>query len=140
MNQEGAIDFNAPATTYAREDFPLLQADANIEALRSARLTSRWFVAALRREIGTALLLGIACGVLVALIVWIWRADWSAAFVIGGSIALSLISACLFGLGVPSLLHRFKLDPKIAAGPITLALADIFALVFYFTGAWVVFG
>jgi len=64
----------------------------------------------------------------------------SGVFVIGGSIAISLISACLFGLGVPSLLHRYKLDPKIAAGPITLALADFFALVFYFTSAWLVFG
>jgi magnesium transporter len=60
--------------------------------------------------------------------------------VIGATIALSLISACLFGLSVPSLLHRLKLDPKIAAGPITLALADFFALLFYFTGAWLVFG
>ena len=59
---------------------------------------------------------------------------------IGGSIALSLITACLFGLSVPSVLHRFNLDPKIAAGPITLGLADFFALLFYFTGAWLVFG
>ena len=86
----------------------------------------------------TALLLGLACGTLVSAIVWIWRADARAAFVIGGSIALSLVSACVIGLSVPSLLHRLKLDPKIAAGPVTLALADIFALVIYFTSAWVV--
>ena len=51
---------------------------------------------------------------------------------------VSLVSACLVGLCVPSLLHRLKLDPKIAAGPVTLALADIFALVIYFTSAWLV--
>ena len=111
-----------------------------IQALRSARVTWRWFVTAFRRELVTALLLGLACGILVAIIVWLWRRDALAAWVIGSSIALSLVTACLFGLGVPSLLHRFKLDPKIAAGPITLALADFFALVFYFTGAWLVFG
>jgi magnesium transporter len=83
-------------------------------------------------------LLGLACGMLVGAIAWIWRADTRGAFVIGGSIALSLVSACLFGLGVPSLLHRLKLDPKIAAGPVTLALADIFALVIYFTSAWLI--
>jgi magnesium transporter len=111
-----------------------------IQTLRSARLTWDWFVTTFRREFVTALLLGLACGSLVAAIVWIWRHDLLAAWVIGGSIALSLVTACLFGLGVPSVLHRFKLDPKIAAGPITLALADFFALVFYFTGAWLVFG
>ena len=59
----------------------------------------------------------------------------AAALAIGGSIALSLISASLFGLSVPSVLHRIKLDPKIAAGPITLAFADVFALLIYFTTA-----
>ncbi len=111
-----------------------------IQALRSARMTWHWFIGAFQREIVTALLIGIACGTLVALIVWFWRGDILAAYVIGGSIALSLVTACLFGLGVPSVLHWLKLDPKIAAGPVTLALADFFALVFYFTGAWLVFG
>jgi magnesium transporter len=110
-----------------------------IHALRSAGVTWSWFLGALRREIGTAVLLGLACGFLVSAIVWIWRHDARGAFVIGGSISLSLVSACLFGLSVPSLLHWLKLDPKIAAGPITLALADFVALVFYFTGAWLVF-
>ena len=106
-----------------------------IQALRSARPTWRWFISALRREMATALLLGLACGAVVGAIVWIWRHDMPAAFVIGGSIALSLVTACLFGLGVPSLLHWLKLDPKIAAGPVTLALADLFAVVLYFTSA-----
>ena len=109
-----------------------------IQALRSARLNWHWFVAAFRRELATALFLGLACGGLVAVIVWFWHSDVRAAGVIGGSIALSLVTACLFGLGVPSLLHHLKLDPKIAAGPVTLALADFFALVFYFTSAWIV--
>jgi len=109
-----------------------------IQALRSARVTLRWFVKALRREIATAILLGLACGSVVGALVWIWRNDLRGAFVIGGSIALSLVTACLFGLGVPSLLHWLRLDPKIAAGPVTLALADFFALLFYFTSAWIV--
>jgi magnesium transporter len=107
-----------------------------IQALRSAPLTWNWFATAFRRELAIATLLGLACGGFVALIVVAWRGDARAAGVIGGSIALSLVSACLFGLGVPSLLHHFKLDPKIAAGPVTLALADIFALLIYFTSAW----
>ena len=108
------------------------------QALRSVHVSWDWFKTAFRREILTALLLGLACGALVGVIVWSWRADVRGAFVIGGSIALSLVSACLIGLGVPSLLHAVKLDPKIAAGPVTLALADIFALVIYFTSAWLV--
>ncbi len=109
-----------------------------IQALRAVPVTWRWFAAALRKEFLTALLIGLSCGVLVGAIVWVWRKDVPGALVIGGSIAISLVSACLVGLCVPSLLHRFKLDPKIAAGPVTLALADTFALVIYFTSAWLV--
>jgi magnesium transporter len=106
-----------------------------IQMLRSAPVTWSWFATALRRELITAVLIGLGCGMIVAAIVIIWRHDPRAAAAIGGSIALSLVTACLFGLGVPSALHRFNLDPKIAAGPITLALADIFALLLYFTTA-----
>jgi len=42
------------------------------------------------------------------------------------------VTACLFGLSIPSLLHSLKLDPKIAAGPVTLAVTDFVALAFYF--------
>src|SRR5256885_617959 len=109
-----------------------------IQMLRSAPVTWGWFAAALRREFITALLLGLSCGSVVAAIVWFWKSDLPSAGAIGGSIALSLVTASLFGLGVPSFLHRLKLDPKIAAGPITLALADICALVLYFTAAHIV--
>jgi magnesium transporter len=122
------------------ESVSMQSMSVTIQTLHSARVTWRWFVSALRREVLTALLLAIACGTLVALIVWFWRHDIRGAFVIGGSIAASLVTACLFGLGVPSLLHRWKFDPKIAAGPITLALADFFALALYFTSAWLVLG
>src|SRR6266513_253317 len=109
-----------------------------IQMLRSAPVTWTWFKTALRREFITGVLIGLACGVVVAVIISLWRHDRRAAAAIGGSIALSLVTASLFGLAVPSLLHRFKLDPKIAAGPITLALADICALVLYFTAAHIV--
>ena len=109
-----------------------------IQNLRSASVTWRWFVAALRRELATAVLLGLGCGFFVSLVVMAWRHDARAAVVIGGSIALSLVTACVLGLSVPSLLHRYRLDPKIAAGPVTLAAADFIALVIYFTGAWLV--
>lgn len=106
-----------------------------IQALRVTPLTRRWFLGALRREAGTALLLGAGCGGTVAAVVWGWRGDARAAGVIGGSIAFSLLLACGWGLGIPSGLHALKLDPKIAAGPITLALTDICALALYFSAA-----
>ena len=120
------------------ESVSMQSMSVTIHALRSVPVTWRWLATAFRREVMTALLLGVACGLVVSAIVFMWRNDLAGAFVIGGSIAISLVSACILGLGVPSLIHRFKLDPKIAAGPVTLAVADFVALVIYFTSAWLV--
>lgn len=103
-----------------------------VQALRASRPSLRWFARALWREAGTALLLGAGCGSVVVSIISLWRGTGLPAFVIGGSVFLSLFSACLFGLTVPALLHWLKLDPKIAAGPLTLALTDVFTLLSYF--------
>lgn len=104
-----------------------------IQALRNQNPSRHWYLLTLRREIITALLLGAACGLLAGLIVFVWQRDEPAAFVIGVSVGFCLCAACVTGLSVPALLHALKLDPKIAAGPITLALSDIFTLLFYFS-------
>ena len=103
-----------------------------VQATHGAPFTWARFQRAFRKELATALLLGMASGLLVACVVWLWRHSLWAAAVIGLSIVLSVITACLMGFLVPSLLRRLKLDPKIAAGPVALALADIFTLLFYF--------
>jgi len=104
-----------------------------VHALRTTRPTLRWYVRTFWREAGTALLLGGACGLTVGLVVWLWRGAGLGAVTIGTSILLALCGACFFGLSVPALLHAVKLDPKIAAGPVTLAITDIFTLLFYFS-------
>jgi len=103
-----------------------------IQALRRSRPKLDWYLTMLRRELSTAFLLGLACGGTVAIITLLWRREAAPALVIGASILLSLGSACLMGLSVPTLLHALRLDPKIAAGPVTLALTDVFTLLFYF--------
>jgi len=109
-----------------------------IQALRSTKVNWHWFLHSLRRELFNAALLGSACGAVVGVIVRLWRNDLTAAFCIAATIAISLVTASLFGLSIPSLLHWLKLDPKIAAGPVTLAFADVAALALYFTIATLV--
>ena len=101
-----------------------------IHTLRFMPPTWRWYLQAFWREVGTVLLLGLACGATVASIAWLWRGAIWPTVVIGGGIVLSLCTACVLGLSIPATLHALRLDPKIAAGPVTLALTDIFTLLF----------
>jgi magnesium transporter len=106
-----------------------------VESLRGRTPDRVWLSRALRKEFGTALMLGGACGLIIGLVAWLWRGRPIVAAVIGGSIATSMLVACLIGLTVPTILHRLKLDPRIAAGPVSLALTDIFTLLTYFNVA-----
>lgn len=104
-----------------------------IIALRRTNPTLRWFARALWSEARTALLLGAACGLVVGLIVWLSHGSGLAAVAIGSGILFSICAACLFGLSIPTLLHKMKLDPKIAPGPVTLAITDIGTVLIYFS-------
>jgi magnesium transporter len=81
----------------------------------------------------TALLLGAACGFTVGLIVWLWHGAGMEAVSIGSSILLTLCAGSIVGLSVPTLLHKVRLDPKISAGPVTLAITDIITILIYFS-------
>lgn len=103
-----------------------------IQMLRAAQPTWRWYGRAIAKEGGAALLLGAACGAVVALIAWTWRGAAVEGSVIGGSIFAALVMACFLGLSVPTVLHALRWDLKVAAGPLTLGLTDICTVFFYF--------
>ncbi len=126
------LAFFLPLVLGMGESVSMQSMTLSIQNLRANRPTLAWFLTALRREAATAALLGLACGFAVFLIVWGWQRQPGAGAAIGLSVLLSFETSCLLGLGVPTLLHALKLDPKIAAGPITLAVADVATLFFYF--------
>jgi magnesium transporter len=138
LRQSLVLAFFLPLVLGLGESVSAQSMSVTIHSLRGARLSWKWFLVALLKELSLALMLGLACGLLVTAIAWMWRGDLMAASVIGLGILYSLIGACLFGLSVPALLHALHLDPKIASGPIALALADLFTLLCYFTLAAVV--
>jgi magnesium transporter len=84
------------------------------------------------KEIPVGILLGVACGGLVGLAAWLWQGMGLVGACILISIAISITLATLFGLLVPTLLRAVQRDPKVASGPITLAMTDLATLFCYF--------
>ncbi len=78
-----------------------------------------------RRDLGVALLLAAAVAVLTAAFAGAWLRQPRLALVLLLGVFSSVSLAAAIGRGVPLLLHRWKLDLKIAAGPVALALADM---------------
>lgn len=103
-----------------------------LQAMHHSNPTLKWLLGAVKKEFVTAMFLGGSCGVLVGFVVLVWHHDALVAVSIGASIFLSMTTACLLGVLIPSISRAFQMDPKIAAGPLTLALADICTLLAYF--------
>lgn len=106
-----------------------------IQALRSRNPTLRCFLSEFFKEVGSALLLGLGCGILVGGVVMLWQQDLRAAMVVGGSLIFTLLTANLVGLLIPTVLHALRLDPKIASGPLALTISDLFTIIIYFNMA-----
>jgi len=77
------------------------------------------------------LLLGLISGGIVGLFGSAWLRLFQLAAVVSGSILAAGAIGAALGYSVPRLVHRWKLDPKIASGPAVLALTDLAALSCY---------
>ncbi len=114
------------------ESISMQSMTVTIQSLRTRPPTANWFFREFFREVVTALLIGVASGLLVGSVVMLWQNDLYAALVIGGSLILTMLSANLIGLIIPTVLHSLHLDPKIASGPLTLTISDLFTISIYF--------
>lgn len=105
-----------------------------MQALQGVTSLKEFLKERIWREVQTAALLAISCGTIVGSVSIFWPGMLLMSVAIGVSIASTIVFAGLTGLAVPTVLHKFGRDPRVAAGPITLAIADL-ATVFLYLGA-----
>jgi len=114
-----------------------------IQTLRNIQPTLAGYFQSLFKELRTGILLGLASGLTVATAIVIWQGfalGFFPGITIGISIFLNISAACVIGLSVPYFLHLMKLDLRIASGPLTLGLADLFTVLSYMTVALIILG
>jgi magnesium transporter len=78
----------------------------------------------LRNEALAATLLALVSGVVVALVSLLWGIGPEGGLTMFASVSASMIFASIVGGSVPMILHAMRLDPSVAAGPVTLVIAD----------------
>ncbi|RWR12202.1 magnesium transporter [Siminovitchia fortis] len=85
------------------------------------------------REFRVSLLIGVTCGLLIAVIAFVWQHNLYLGIVVGGSLLLTLIIGTFAGTIIPLILYKLKMDPAVASGPLITTVNDIFSLVTYFS-------
>ena len=121
-----------PAVLALAESVSIQSVSLTLQRLHAPAFARQRFVNALWREMLTACLLGLAGGGVVAAVAWAWKGSGAVAAAIGGTVWISMMTACALGVALPTALHILRRDPKVAAGPIVLATADVATLLFYF--------
>ena len=77
------------------------------------------------KEISVGLINGIALGVLIGVVAWIWKGNPALGLVIGAALALNTMLAVSIGGVVPLLLKRLGQDPAAASGPLLTTVTDM---------------
>ncbi|MGA2172585.1 MAG: CBS domain-containing protein [Sedimentisphaerales bacterium] len=108
-----------------------------LQVFLQEQVSWRRILTGIRKEILVSTMIGAGAGTVVGIAAFLWKGHLLQGVAVGISIWLAVIVACLLGVIVPSAIRRFRVDPKIAAGPIVLATTDITTLLFYFsTAGW----
>jgi magnesium transporter len=102
-----------------------------LHLLHGQRPGWRLLVQGLLGELVIGLLLGGACGVVVGVVALAWLRHVPLALCLLGGIGGGVAASALLGLTMPIALRLLKLDPRVAAGPIALAGADVLTLLLY---------
>ncbi|TLS37789.1 magnesium transporter [Pseudalkalibacillus caeni] len=84
------------------------------------------------REAGTGLIIGLVCGVVVCLVVYLWQGSIFLGMLVGFSLLCTLIVATLAGALVPLFMHKLNIDPAVASGPFITTINDMISILIYF--------
>ncbi|MBN1981210.1 MAG: magnesium transporter [Chitinivibrionales bacterium] len=115
------------------ESISIQSLSITVKRLHGETPTLKWYIHALKNEFFTALYLGCGLATCIGIVVFLWKGNLITAGVLSLSILLSVFCACIIGLSAPTIIHMLKVDPKVAAGPLALGIADLSTVILYFS-------
>jgi magnesium transporter len=84
------------------------------------------------KETQVGILVGLTCGLTLAIMAYIWQSSPMLGVVVGLSMAFSITTATVLGSLVPVVINRIGVDPAMASGPFIATLMDITSMMIYF--------
>jgi magnesium transporter len=81
---------------------------------------------ALFKEAAVGIANGIGCGVIAALVVWLWKGDPWLGMIIGAAMIINMFVAATAGTLIPLALRALRIDPALASSVFITTLTDVF--------------
>ena len=79
----------------------------------------------LGKEASLGVINGIALGILLGLVAFVWKGNPFLGLVVGGALAINTVVAVSLGGMIPLLLKRAKLDPALISSPLLTTITDM---------------
>ncbi len=126
-----ALAFFIPVVLNLAESVSSQSVSLALQALHGRPLSWTMIPARLAGELATGLMLGLAAGAAVGLVGLVWLGQARVALCILGGIGGGVAGAAVLGTAMPFVLRLLHLEPRVAAGPIALAGADVITILLY---------
>src|SRR6266540_573926 len=81
---------------------------------------------ALLKEAAVGVGNGLACGIIGALIVWVWKGDLVLGLILCAAMVINMFVAATAGTVIPLALRAMKVDPALASSVFITTLTDVF--------------
>jgi magnesium transporter len=93
------------------------------------------FLRHVARELSVALLMGVICGMVAAMLAITFGNDPIIGLALGSAMAMGMSAASLLGAAMPLALDMMGVDPAVSSGPLVSTINDSLALALYFSVA-----
>jgi magnesium transporter len=140
LEQVVALAFFIPVVLNLAESVSSQSVSLALQSLHERQPSWRWLLKQMGRELLSGALLGLGAGAIIALTALIWLGQGRVAVCLLGGITGGVAAAAALGLALPQLLRMLRLEPRVAAGPIALAAADVITILLYFNLARALLG
>lgn len=89
----------------------------------------------MRRELLSGIIIGLCCGLFVALLSFVWLHNYIYGFIIGSSMIFTIVFSTCTGFFIPIFFNKLNIDPAIASGPLITTMNDAMSALIYLTMA-----
>ena len=126
-----ALAYFIPVVLNLAESVSSQSVSLALQALHGRQPSWTMIPARLLGELTTGLMLGVAAGAAVGLVGLVWLGQVRVALCLLGGIGGGVAGAAVLGTALPFVLRLLRLEPRVAAGPIALAGADVVTILLY---------
>ncbi len=134
LSQAVAIASFIPAIMAMGGNTGLQSSTATVRGIATGYISLSRVAGVIFKEIRTALIMGMACGVIMALVSFIWSGGQIVmGLAVGLSIFIAMSLSATMGILIPITFKRINVDPAVASGPFITMINDITGLLIYLT-------